>query len=87
MEYIKTSKDKRFNVAHCGSMNDMLFITFIGYNFVEISTVFSNPEETQTIEHYYAEDSLLKSYSGFTILTDMTLEDTDMIRITLKKPE
>lgn len=87
MEYIKTNKGKRFNVTHCGSMNDMFFITFTGYNFVEISTVFSDPEETQTIEHYYAEGGLLKSYSGFTILTDMTLEDTDMIRITLKKPE
>lgn len=87
MEYIKTATGKQYNVTHCGSMNDYLFISFIGYSFLDLAGVMSDSEETNIIEYYATTDISSKTYRGYTVLTDMTLEDEGVIRITLKQPE
>ena len=85
METVKTATGKLFNVSHCGSMNDYLYITFVGNTIVDIANVFSFPYETQRIEHYL-EEELRETFVGYVVLTDISALDNE-IRITLKIPE
>ena len=83
MESIKTATGKAFNVNHCGSVNSTLYITFIDSSFIELSSVFSNEDETKHIEHFDDYGKFIESYDDFTQLLNLLYRDNNHIRVTL----
>ena len=85
MSYVKTNDGTKYDVNHCGSMNEVLYITLVGYDMLSVVTAFTNQANTQRIEYYYDEDVFVKAFEGFTVLTDVSQLDKE-IRIALINP-
>lgn len=66
MEQVKIG-EVFYNVNHCGSMNAMLFIGFIGYSVEEITRVCSVQQDVSHIE-YYIDNKYVKTFEGFSYL-------------------
>lgn len=77
MRKIKLSNGKTYAVDRCGAAGDLLMINVTSGTIKALASVFSDPEKTRRIEHYFEgteTDHLI--YEGYTILTGITLSET-----------
>lgn len=77
MRKVKLNNGKTYAVDRCGAAGDLLMINVISGTIKALASVFSDPEKTCRIEHYFdgtETDHLI--YEGYTILAGITLSDT-----------
>lgn len=55
------------------------------YTYVEIASIFSDPEKTRTIQSHMSESETVV-YSGYTLLGSITVDNFGKFTITLRKP-
>ena len=77
MRKVKLNNGKTYNVDRCGASGDLLMINVISGTIKALASVFSDPEKTSRIEHYFeGTETDHVFYEGYTVLTGITLSDT-----------
>ena len=86
MQHIITNKNTKMDIYSIAPMGGGIYIDTIGKNFIELAGIFSDPEETEKID-YYIGDEYVRSYRGFTVLSELSTLDDNIVLVALKKPE
>lgn len=77
MRKVKLNNGKTFAVDRCGAAGGLLVINVTTGNIPSLASVFSDPEKTCRIEHYFEgteTDHVI--FDGYTNLVGISLSDT-----------
>lgn len=83
MQKVITSSGKEFVVSWCGqSTLDMaLRFSVPGGNMIDLFQTFTDQEETQTLTHFFDEETII--YTGFTVFKGVDLKPDGEIVVAL----
>ena len=87
---VRTATGKEFNIRFMGAtvigVTSVLYIEFIGYSMMDIVPVFSNPNETTSMQGLI-DGTVEREFKGYTNLIEaIVLAESQNLRIALTVP-